>query len=78
MKQCVNAEETMAKAVAYSPADRRLLIPTPKYLQMFSCVINDPSRLESLIDAVQTLVLQEIFNGNGGLLKKYPSVPLIT
>ena len=46
------------------------LIPTPKYLRMFSCVINDPSRLESLIDAVQTLVLQEIFNGNGGLLKK--------
>ena len=40
------------------------LIFTPKYLQMFSCVINDPSRLESLIDAVQTLVLQEILKGN--------------
>jgi 4-cresol dehydrogenase (hydroxylating) len=40
------------------------LMPIPKYFQEFTCVIDDSSCLENLIDTLQKLVLQETLRSN--------------
>ncbi len=40
------------------------LMPIPKYLQVFTCVVNEPFRLENLTDTVQSLMLQGTLKGN--------------
>lgn len=40
------------------------LMPIPKYLQLFACTIVDASRLDELIDTLQTLVLHGTLRSN--------------
>ncbi len=45
-----------------------LLMPVPKYLQLFTCTIFDASRLDEFVDTVQTLVLQGTLKSNSFIL----------